>query len=347
LDFVQNVEYQIELKQHSRIMLAFRYGIAEESDQISGFFEGYQKDKKDPLKDMTDRRICTFNISGERVTAVMKGNIVVTVLPQMSSLKTVDANLVLSIFDGAFAGQPNLMTMNEIVTWREEYLNANGTLNKDDARRFVREKRPDYRTPMEILGLPENFFEEVTELRQYVKEQGVKNFFAIDSSDLDAMEEHAKKDTYLGNLGVSEHTLLYEETAEGLENWVAEAEYRDSEEFYGDMLEMSSSLINTEGDQNTIKPPPVLGIPFGSSPHDYFDGKPCFFHDDCIVTSVKISSCEDGYHELHYENDKKRFITVTKQKWIIDKYSVGQRGVWSMELSKNFFVLQQPMERDK
>ena len=46
-------------------------------------------------------------------------------------------------------------------------------------------------------------------------------------------------------------------------------------------------------------------------------------------------------------NDKKRFITVTKQKWIIDKYSVGQRGVWSMELSKNFFVLQQPMERDK
>lgn len=344
MDFVQNVEYQIELKQHSRIMLAFRYGIAEESDQISGFFEGYQKGKNDPLKDMTDRRICTFNISGERVTAVMKGNIVVTVFPQMSSLKTLDANLVLSIFDGAFAGQPNLMTMNEIVSWREEYLNANGTLNKDDARRFVRKKRPDYRSPMEILGLPENFFEEVTELRQYVEEQNVKDFFAIDSSDLDAMEEHAKKGTYLRNLGVCDHTRLYEETAEALKIWVAEAEYRDSEEFCSDMEETLGRFINTEGEQNTIKPPPVLGIPFGASPHNYFKGKPCFFHDDCIVTSLKLSSSEDGYHELHYENDKKRFITVTKQKWIIDMYSVGQRGVWSMELSENFFVLQQPMD---
>lgn len=325
-------------------MLAFRYGIAEESDQISGFFEGYQKDKKDPLKDMTDRRKCTFNISGERVTAVMEGKNLVTVLPQMSSLKTLDANLVLSIFDGAFAGQPNLMTMNEIVSWREEYLDANGTLNKDDARRFVRKKRPDYRSPMEILGLPENFFEEVTELRQYVEEQNVKDFFAIDSSDLDAMEEHAKKSTYLRNLGVCDHTRLYEETAEALEIWVAEAEYRDSEEFCSDMEETLGRFINTEGDQNTIKPPPVLGIPFGASPHNYFKGKPCFFHDDCIVTSVKLSSSEDGYHELHYENDKKRFITVTKQKWIIDMYSVGQRGVWSMELSENFFVLQQPMD---
>lgn len=347
MDFVQNVEYQIKLNQHSRIMLAFRYGIAEESDQISGFFEGYQKDKKDPLKDMTDRRKCTFNISGERVTAVMEGKNLVTVLPQMSSLKTLDANLVLSIFDGAFAGQPNLMTMNEIVSWREEYLNANGTLNKDDARRFVRKKRPDYRTPMEILGLPENFFEEVTELRQYVKEQGVKDFFAIDVSDIDAMEELMKKLNYLENLGVSEHTLLYWETVEATEDYLESTGYRDNEELYRDFLESSSSLINTEGDQNTIKPPPVLGIPFGASPHNYFKDKPCFFHDDCIVTSVKLSTSDDGYHELHYENDKKRFITVTKQKWIIDMYSVGQRGVWSMELSKNFFVLQQPMERDK
>lgn len=340
-DFVQNVEYQIELNEHSRIMLAFRYGIAQESGQISGFFEGYQKEKNDPLKDMTNRRKCTFNISGERVTAVMEGKVLVTVLPQMSSLKTSDANLVLSIFDGAFASQPNLMTMNEIVSWREEYLNSNGALNKDDARRFVRLKRPDYRSPMEVLGLPENFFKEVTELRQYVDSNKASRFHSTDLSDSEAVEEFLKQEQYLSNLAVSEHTLLWEEKAEVAEFWAEEAALRESDDY---CLYMEQALRASADDQNTMKPSPVLGVPFGASPHNYFNGKPCFFHDDCIVTSVQLSSCEDGYHELHYENDKKRFITVTKQKWIIEKYSVGQRGVWTIEHSKDRFLLQQPMD---
>lgn len=348
-DFVQNVEYQITLNLHSRTMLAFRYGIAEESDQISGFFIGYEKEGKvtcDSLDEKAKRRKCTFNFHGEPVTAVIEEQMLITVLPRMSSLKTSDANKIAIGFDYALAIEPDIMTMEEIVSWREKYLNANGKINKDSLRRDLKSKskRSDFRSPMEMLGLPENFFDEVTKLREYVDSQKASRFFSVDVSDPEAVEKFYEEERYLSNLAISEHTLLWEETSDGMQALAEETEYANSEENLSYMEERFGTFNISGNDQNPTKPPPVLGIPFGASPHNYFEGKPCFFHDDCTVTSVKISSREDGYHELHYENDKKRFITVTKQKWIIDKYSAGQRGVWTMELSKNFFVLQQPMD---
>ena len=119
----------------------------------------------------------------------------------------------------------------------------------------------------------------------------------------------------------------------------------DKKRQYEDLMnEVNPFWLNPISDQNyeikspERKPEPVFGVPFIKSPAEYFNGKPCFFHSDCIVTDIKISDLNNGFHELHYENDHKRFITTTRQKWIIEKYSVGQTGVWTIEWDEGFFT---------
>lgn len=43
MNFSQGVEYKLKLPLHSKVMLAFRYGIAIEEECVSAFFEGYHK----------------------------------------------------------------------------------------------------------------------------------------------------------------------------------------------------------------------------------------------------------------------------------------------------------------
>ena len=192
-DFVQNVEYQITLNLHSRTMLAFRYGIAEESDQISGFFIGYEKEGKvtcDSLDEKAKRRKCTFNFHGESVTAVIEEQMLITVLPRMSSLKTSDANKIAIGFDYALAIEPDIMTMEEIVSWREKYLNANGKINKDSLRRDLKSKsKVRFQIANGDAGITREFFDEVTKLREYVDSQKASRFFSVDVSDPEAVEK--------------------------------------------------------------------------------------------------------------------------------------------------------------
>ena len=88
-DFVQNVEYQITLNLHSRNDACISICIAEESDQISGFFIGYEKEGKVTCDSLDEKamKMYTFNFHGESVTAVIEEQMLITVLPRMSSLK--------------------------------------------------------------------------------------------------------------------------------------------------------------------------------------------------------------------------------------------------------------------
>lgn len=466
MDFIQDVEYQLELNLHSRTMLALRYGIAEESDQITGFFVRYPKDKKvksEFLNEKAKRRQCTFNLYGQTVDTIIEGYRVITVLPRLASLKTNDAKAIATGFDFAIAIEPDILTMNEIVDWRDEYLSANGAINKDSLRRFLKSKskRPDYRSPMEILGLPENFLDEVRELRQNWMDIKVAfNHLDIDCSDFEDrrfFREILSSHERVSKLAKSPQTLLEEETFEYLEKQIIDRQsilavnltdedrefieehrklwlprliegqlsqnkwdefvltddykklsskekddalhehiefmernheiYQDDLRYFqkrtkewqdflksSDYLRLSQDLkdlrhkqeeefmerfcffwVQSDEDRKNVvpinvakrvKPEAILGVPSGGEVRTNYRGRPVFFHGDCIVTDIKVSKWNDGWHEIHYENETNRFITTTRQKWIIETYSVGQVGIWTVHWKDNIYYLQQFMGSD-
>jgi hypothetical protein len=470
--FVPKVDYSLELNEHSRVNLAFRYGIACEESYITAYFESYVKLPKNNVGKTNDKATsdpksnrdhCYFTINGQkRVHAIMQGHKVITVYALSKNVfDTSDAKLTLQMFETSIQLSPNIFTMQEVVDWREKYLDSNGGVNKDTLRRELYKRKPNQLTAMEMLGLSDSFFDEIKELRDYVRYQvNWADWSSLDFSDKDTIAEHTKKRERLIGLGKNKWTTTWEETPEygeqmrkewddwlksdeyrremqeqyesdqrdiileilrngehhekrvqeykvserylALDNneralkdteikefiekhhklwlkrqeqskvleekWIkfqADDEYRDADQETKDnekqkyedwMNEVNPFWLNpmfdqndesrvSEVDQPKEKPEPVHGVPFGLSPAEHFNGKPCFFHNDCIVTGIKISEWKNGFHELHYENDKKRFITTTRQKWIIDKYTVGQRGVWTLEWGEGVFHLQQPMDR--
>ena len=169
MNFSQGVEYKLKFTLHSKVMLAFRYGIAVEEEYVPAFFEGYLKSSN--TEDSSDRLKCKFNINGQKVLAVMQKLMLITALPISRIYDTADAKAVVVGFDFALAIAPDLFTMQEIVAWRDDYLDSNGGINKDDLRREIRKRAPDQRDPMELLGLHESFFDEVKELREMASQK--------------------------------------------------------------------------------------------------------------------------------------------------------------------------------
>ena len=462
--FVPQVGYSLELNHHSRVNLAFRCGIACEESHITAYFEQYIKSPKNDSEKSIDtarpnpkshRDACYFTINGQKkIHTIMQGHKVITAYPPLKVFNTSDAIHTLQIFETSIQLSPNIFTMQEVVDWREKYLDSNGLENKDTLRREIYKRMPKLLTPMEMLGLSDSFFDEVKQLRKYVRDQiRWRAASSLDFSDKEAIEEHTKKQNYLQILGKNKFTEFWEETPEygelmrkdweGYQNsdeykrhmqelhedqthdvllvvledgeahqkrlnnyrlsdnylklsqnerdlkeieiqelseknysvWLdrqrrcdeldqiwskiqrsddylyADQEYKDTEKQKHESLKTEinplwRSSVTSKPAKNirpNEKPDPVHGVPFGQSPADHFNGKPCFFHGDCIVTHIEISEWKNGWHALHYENSSKRFITTTNQKWIIEKYRVGQRGVWTLEQKEGTFHVQQPM----
>jgi len=468
--FVPKLEYSLKLNEHSRVNLAFRCGIACEDSHITAYFEQYVKSPKNDSEKTSDtaksdpkshRDHCLFTINGQKkIRTIMEGDKLITAYAPLKVFKTSDAKQTLQMFETSIQLSPNIFTMQEVVDWREKYLDGNGTVNKDTLRREIYKRKPKQRTAMEMLGLSDSFFDEVKELRAYVHSQTLREAVRQDFSDRDVIEKNRQKHGRLRSLAKNNWTIRWEETPEygeqmrkewedwlksdeyrrGMqeqyesdwrdyfldelrdgerhqqsireyktsehylaldnkeralkdieikeftekrhklwldrqkiskaleEKWVkfqAGDEYRDAdqetkdnkEQQYEDrMNEINPFWLNPMFDQNDEskssevsqykeKPEPVHGVPFGLSPAEHFNGKPCFFHSDCTVTRIVISEWKNGWHELHYENANKRFITTTNQKWIIEKYREGQRGVWTVEWEEGKFHVQQPMDR--
>ena len=430
--FVQKAVYSLKLDLHSRVSLAFRYGIACEESHITGYFERYidrrNRTKSNesvgkPAPDVkTVREHCYFKIDGQKVHTIMKGDILITVIPLSKIFDTSDAIRALQMFETSIQLSPDIFTMQEVVDWRENYLESNGAVNKDTLRREIKKRKPKQLTAIEMLGLSDSFFEEVKQLREYVSNQIVEEGTrSIDFSDTESIAEYHEKKQRLISLGKNKYTTLWKETPQyddmkrkewedyhksdeyhrdmqdsyesnqreilldvlrdgedywqGVkvyklrehylnltkyernlkdieikqftedhhkfwlnrqdecgtreEKWIKlqiSDEYRDSDQETKDnqkrqyedlMYEYNPFWLNpvykndesksSEVNRHKAKPDPVYGVPFGDSPADYFNGKPCFFHSDCIVMAVKISEWKNGFHELHYENDKKTF----------------------------------------
>ena len=231
MNFSQGVEYKLKLTLHSKVMLAFRYGIAVEEEYVPAFFEGYLKSSN--TEDSSDRLKCKFNINGQKVLAVMQKLMLITALPISRIYDTADAKAVVVGFDFALAIAPDLFTMQEIVAWRDDYLDSNGGINKDDLRREIRKRAPDQRDPMELLGLHESFFDEVKELREMASqkshelsmEEANSIDFSLRAKDREILKndpEKFRKDLAraiekspsqrLKNLAKTELTTLFQET---------------------------------------------------------------------------------------------------------------------------------------
>ena len=441
MNLIQGVEYELELNLHSRVMLAFRYGIALDDENVMAFFVKYER--SDETEPSSNRKKCKFNIEGRKVRALIQDQILITALP-MTSFKTPDALAVAVGFDFALAMNPDLFSMQEIVDWREEYLNSNGGVNKDDLRREINRRAPNQRDPMEMLGLHESFFEEVKELRELANEKAW-DFRIEESKSLDFSKPitgNSEKDhsDRLRNLAKTDRTLLLHETVEWQEeqkqewnDWLASDEYKkEQHDFHEEMardvyledlrngeecqkkweqflktdeyqdlndiekaskkrlfdnfmqsrcavwlrvqietnefkerweairksdefnklddaakklkesnyLEFMKNLNPFELERkNNItshvhtpkhKSQPVIGIPSGGVSVKSYKDNPVYYHEDYFVTQIYINPRNDGWHEIHYENEHERFITTTKHAFIASSYKVGQNGVWTI-----------------
>ena len=252
-------EYELKLNLHSKIMLAFRYGIAIEKEFVTAVFNG--SDMPSNAQDSSERVKCKFKIEGVEVLAVMQDLMLVTALPISTIYNTPDAKSVAVGFDFALAMAPNLFTMQEIVDWREGYLHSNGGINKDDLRREIKKRAPDQRDPMEVLGLNDSFFDDVKELREMASRESLKLSIeegnSIDFASREEIREEGPSER-LKNLAKTELTTLYQET----EDYAAEMrreheEYLNSDEYSREMQlmhddDMRSLLIEelTRGEQD-------------------------------------------------------------------------------------------------
>jgi 5-methylcytosine-specific restriction endonuclease McrA len=258
MSFSQGVEYNLELNLHSKLMLAFRYGIAIEEECVSAFFEGYFKSSN--TKDSTGRVKCKFNIKGQKVSAVMKNLALITALPMSQIFDTADAKAVAVGFDFALTIDPDLFTMQEIADWRDQYLHSNGGITKDDLRREIKKRAPNQRDPMEILGLHDTFFEEVKELREIVQDK--VNWDTVSGIDFGLPREDFNKvleeNDRLNNLAKTDRTVFWEETPEYFEemrkdydDWINSDEYKRQrqEDYEHDQRQLRREILE-DGEDN-------------------------------------------------------------------------------------------------
>jgi hypothetical protein len=263
-------EYELRLNLHSKIMLAFRYGIAIEKEFVTAVFNG--SDMPSNAQDSSERVKCKLKIEGVEVLAVMQDLMLVTALPISTIYNTPDAKSVAVGFDFALAMAPNLFTMQEIVDWREGYLHSNGGINKDDLRREIKKRAPDQRDPMEVLGLNDSFFDDVKELREMASLKSL-DLALNGSEDLDwdfkgskeefeiYLKQRESPSERLKNLAKTELTTLYEETEDyAAEQKLEHEEYLNSDEYQREMQQehngfMRSLLIEelTRGEQDQQK----------------------------------------------------------------------------------------------
>ena len=348
MEYISQIDYQLKLNLHSKIMLALRYGIATEAESISGFFQGYERPNKtkqslsDDRENSSSRVLCKFNIEGQQVLALMQETHLITVYPKLRSLSTPDALGVAHGFDFALALEPDLFTMSEIVSWRDEYLESNGKITKDDLRRKLKRmsKRADKRSPLEMLGLPENFLEEVKELRSVYEDiweiyHWVPILGSLTKEDL--KENDQERFLEARKLANAPQTHKYEETPHFLNvelpeiiRELNEQKQEDYDNRFDQLLEDEKFAQRVAERPKNAKIEPLVGTPSNGKLVGENKGNPIYSHENYTVMEIVLNEREDGWHEIHYESTQKRFITTTKQKWIIDSYSVGQKGIWTI-----------------
>jgi hypothetical protein len=308
-------------------MLAFRYGIPIEKDTVLAYFAGNLRSSDGD--ESNARQYCKFKIEGKTVETVIEKDMIITARPKGLFLYP-DAIAISHMFDSALSVSPFLYSMQEIADWRERYLEKNGLITKDDFRRELKKKAPNQRGPEELLGLNGSFFEEVKELR-FLADMEARRI-EMDNPDLDFTKELVETDAQrnaakLRSLARIEQTMLYTESPayamkqeKDWEDWLNSEEYRKELQLEWDNLKQES-LSGLE---------PIYGAPFGGEAQTSFNNKPIFYHRDYVVTGMFKNVRNDGWHEIHYRNAAKRYITVTKHDFIFNSYKVGQKGVWTI-----------------
>jgi hypothetical protein len=318
--FVVSQSYDLKLSNHSRIMLAFRYGIAIEEDEITGDFERYETGKT--KQDNKKRELCIFRIGEKNQIAllVMAGLTVVTALPLFKNNARLrdlfdrkDASNIAEMFDMALAVMPFLYSMQEIVDWREKYIEGNGKRNKDTLRREAQNRsRP--------------FFKEIKELRELAHKTIAADF---DFDSPETHEEQIRVFDRLSNLAKTQLTLTDGE--------FDASEYIQSEEYLGWVAKNHEDSLrsNQESAREAIEEErfahreTIRGVPAGGELVAQNGEKPIFFHKDCWVTGLDPSEYEDGFFHIYFRNQTQAFMLSTKWKQAFDSYEVGKTGIYT------------------
>ena len=178
-------------------------------------------------------------------------------------------------------------------------------------------------------------WEETEEYRETIRQQN-EDFLQSDEYQSamqqgyeDDLKEVAEFDRFIAEANLAEKRAFYSLLERGVVFRHAKAMIESGSEQDITDLPWQPPMDNPRS-WITGLPEPVRGIPVNGRRMPGSSDNPVFFHENCLVTEINLSSWDNGWHEIHFENETQRFILTTKFRWIIDSYAVGKRGIWTV-----------------
>ena len=368
-----DVEYRFSVGTHAETMLAWRYGLRTHSDADGRYVNAYFK--KQLSEDSSSRRRTESQIRGlfsvddvRRVRLVVdtESNFVVTALPSRDD-RVSDEVAISCMLDALRAVDPDLVSVSEVISWREKYIDANGALNKDDFRRFVRTKAPSFSgfDPYEALGIEPSLFDEVANLRWAI--------YAIDEylADFDPTKEPlaGSVDAMLAKIAPNFAELAPRASIYSLADYPKTWCWHDKA--IDDQLKFSEAQNKIDYPDGNIpcapvtpeelykamgfdvKPSPktveerkeraVLGIPPGAVfLKRHSDGTTSNVLHGVDIFAIEQPPSGEPWVRIFFKcNGGDRFIN-TRFGSIIDSYKVGDESIYYRDYGKAFFIESPP-----
>jgi len=111
---------------------------------------------------------------------------------------------------------------------------------------------------------------------------------------------------------------------------LSEAEKAAAEADYQALILEINPLEDDHEPQSHTLIAPEVGIPSGGKAFGSFRNQTVYFHENFEVTDIVMNDFSGGWHEIHYSDGVKSYITTTKHRFIAESYEIGVKGVWTV-----------------
>ena len=367
---VQNLEYKLSLNGHPKIMLAWRSGLAVEEDFIHVTFNKEIRSDERSIRG----RFTHFDTGLKLDLAVdIDGQFVKTALGD-GLFSTQDANLIVSMLEGALAINRNAFTLSDIVELRKRYLESNGALSKDHFRREISKKAGTAERSLSDVNIDLAFFAEVKELRGEVRRLVHQDSLLRKKKAFDAWKRDNKldkdvsahtlktqselfflSDEYVGLEKDAEHikslarhelTKLVHETpdfwVQEWESWKESPEYEQSQQASYDVMReaVADDIEDSEFWRQVALAQRTLPSERAQVESNAQGKRVLIFPNARVV--LKTSQPDDaGWYYLCFEESSEFFTVGTKFKEIFDSYEEQSTGLSAIDYGTSFYLMKQ------
>ena len=320
MPLVVGVGYKFTCPPHAKVGLAFRYGLEVNENEVLAYFLGW--DRGDAREGRSRVKLQINNI---KVLAIVKDNILITVLPSKAVFSSNDAKLINSAFDIIYTMDPSFFNVADIVDWRSKWIeslqsHSARSLSVDDLRREITKKKSESREPDDAI---------------------------IKDSDSELGSNVSWEESAENVWGAVEG---YEERIGELEEFIKHLEARlDEAQIKMDHAETSS--ISSDEDKSIVeqlsnfdisdieRESVQLGVPsYGDVVGMNARNKRIYRHDHCTVVNINLSERgSDGWHELIVKYGNQYYVLTTRFRTILSSYRLGDTVIYTAKYgSKNF-----------